>query len=160
MPLAPGPVLRQLLFDAEQPAAERQRARIGVLRHHAEQVRLADDPVQRVHHRPAGGVGPADRHVQLIEKDDEDAVVRIGGLPQHLADRTRIAALGLRQARLDAHELDVLDGLRLAVFEDLKVLGLQPFDDFSVTLRIDIDGDEDRLRRGRPEGVAAVSVAP
>jgi hypothetical protein len=45
--------LRQLLFDAQQAAAERQRARIGVLRHHAEQIVGPDDAVERVHHRAA-----------------------------------------------------------------------------------------------------------
>ena len=85
---------------------------------------------------------PFDGHVQRVEIDDEHAVVRIGGLIERLPLRVRIAPLALRQARFDAHELEVLDLLRLAVFEDLEVVGRQSFDDPAVALRVGIDGDE------------------
>src|SRR6185503_5313888 len=49
------------------------------------------------------------------------------------------------QHGLDAHELEILDSLRLAVLENLEVFGLQPLDDAAVALGIRIDGDEHRF---------------
>ena len=67
--------------------------------------------------------------VQHVEKHDEDAVVRIGRQRSISLSVVRIAPLGFGEHRFDAHELDVLDGLRLAVLEDLEVRGLQALDD-------------------------------
>jgi hypothetical protein len=80
--------------------------------------------------------------VQLVEEHDEDAVVRIRRQRQHFADRVRIPPRGLGQTGLDAHELEILDRLRLAVLENLEVPGRQSLDDAAVTLGIDVDGDE------------------
>ena len=71
--------------------------------------------------------------------------MRIPGELEHFLEVVRIAPRGLRRAGLDADELDRLDGLRLAVLEDLEVRRFQAFDDLAVALRVHIDGDEDGL---------------
>ncbi len=52
-------------------------------------------------------------------------------------------------ARLDTHEIEILDFLGLAVFEDVEVLWLETLDNLAVLLRIGIDRDEDRAAAER-----------
>jgi hypothetical protein len=80
------------------------------------------------------------------------AVVRVPGELQHLLEVVGIAPRRLRGAGFDAHELDRLHRLRLAVLEDFEVRRLQALDDLAVALRVHIDGDEDGLaaEHGRP----------
>jgi hypothetical protein len=83
-----------------------------------------------------------DRDVELIEEHDEHAVVRVPGELEHFPEVVGIAPRGLRRAGLDSDELNRLDGLRLAVLEDLEVRRFQALDDLAVALRVHVDGDE------------------
>ena len=113
---------------------------------------------------PADGVRPLDGHVRDVEKDDEDAVVRIGDGLEHFALVVGIPPLALREAVLDADELEGFDLLRLAVFEDFEVRGGQPFDDLSVAAGVGVHQHEVRaaaedLPRRRLLGVRSAAVA-
>ena len=151
MALAPWPVARELFFNRHQAPPQHQVTRLDVLRHDAEEVVGGDDAIERVDQGRPDGVRSLDAHVQRVQVHDEDAVVRVGGLLERFALVVRIDPFALRQARLDADELEVLDLLRLAVLEDLEVGRRQPFDGAPVLLRIGIDGHEHgaRAKRGR-----------
>ena len=72
------------------------------------------------------------------------AVTRIGGEVEPGLLRYGIAPLGLGGQSIEADKIEAVDGLRLAIFEDLEVLRLQAFDNLAVLDRIRIDADQAR----------------
>ena len=58
--------------------------------------------------------------------------------------RRRIAALGFRREGVELDEVEALDRLRLAVFENLEVVRREPFDDLAVLEGIRVHADEVR----------------
>ena len=86
--------------------------------------------------------GAFDRGVEHVEIHHEDAVVRVGRLPIGVFRRVRIAPLVVGRDGRDADELERLDALRLAVFEDLEVGRGEALDHLAVAARIGIDAHE------------------
>ena len=77
-------------------------------------------------------------HVVVVEVDHEHSIAWILRELVPFLLRVRIAAKRVGRIRFDADELEAVNGLRLAVLEDLKVCRRQSFDDAAVSSRVDI----------------------
>ena len=79
-----------------------------------------------------------------FQDDDDDAIARVGGELEPFARRQVRPPLIVRRPRVGPDELERLDRLRLAVFEDLKFVARQPFDDTPLDGGIGVDADVSR----------------
>ena len=125
---------------------------VEVRRHHPEQILRPHHPVEQVDDRQRHAVTAGEVDVPRVEVEDEHAVLGIRGHLESVALRVGVAAIGQRRPFRVFDELDAIDDLRLAVFEQLEVVDGQPGHGFPVLGGVGVDRDEVRAgsERRRP----------
>jgi hypothetical protein len=89
--------------------------------------------------------GSSDADVRTVQEEYEDAVPWIRNELLRGSDAVRFRALGLRPRGGDQDVFERFKFLRLVVFEDLELLGLEIENRLAVACRICINPDEIRF---------------
>ena len=131
----------ELLLNHQRLLAEDQVSRRLDGRQQSEKVLRPHHPIEQLGDRHARPMRSAEVDMERIEIQDEHAVARVARQLERVALRVGIAALAERRELRMIDELEGVDGLDFAIFEQLEVVLRQTEDRLAVARRVGIDPD-------------------
>ncbi len=152
-------------------ARQRHRIERSERVHHRQEIAGTDVVLYELDERLARAHAVAEPHVVVVEEEHEDSRILVGGGALFIGAGANGAGRFDRRLAVGLDETERLDGLRLAVFEDLEVGRLEIDDRVALAIRddrVDADevdaGPEDGLlvsgRRGLGRGLRRAEASP